>query len=847
MKRTKMKICLSLIALLALASWGGAAFAAAARGGAIISTGAKATVREKVASDGLYDEGCRKAYFGCMDQFCISDNESGGSCVCSADYDQYGSALKKIEKNNDEANRIATVEVEKAQAGAKADILFSETGTREYDKDGKVVTVHERTNARKRRQPADMSAWLGNGGDEEASLDGLTGRELYNGAHRLCTDQADKACKADDLKMLTQVYLTQIRSDCTALSKVIKDLEKQSEVAILDAQRDLRDARDEAFARDNEYDRGACMVEFKKCMMKDDACGADWTRCVRFVAEENMQKKTVSTAGTTVASVDKFQVSASVQEMLSSKRNICESVLDKCLANRQYIWDDFLRDVAPELKIAELGAESKRRQRCLGDISDCIQKACKDNIEGKNGETMDSCLSRPTMARSFCKVEIDPCERMEPQIWDYVVDRLASMRVDACTKEVKDCFTSPDRCGEDFSQCIGMDYKYMHDLCPLDKLLVCKQARKDFKMSDIDQMLMGFYLNVDNAALDVCQKLIDDKMTEVCGSTVDCNRFAADDTLGTGSLRSQKVGDIYRVTGMLSFGMIKMGNGSKVCDSGKEDESCGKEDMLKVGEIGVKDYIAEVRKKNSLDQNNLGIIDSIEAELNNIAGTINRTISMIETDQKIQYCIEGRDLSQINGKGGGGRGGSNTTKARFPNLLNNQKTLIAASALRRANDNYNKKFNDEVAEAVRKADLDIAQFMCQKMATGGGVGGLGSTEADTPLAPPYSISYDVGSGLTKEQLMQGGAGSFGSLGGGASSESAGYLIGGWSSTKVDGGVTTKTDAMFDRNTRNCHICKQTTKKECKAKGSVTVLFVHVGGGSDCSVDVGEEKCEDIPM
>ena len=98
---------------------------------------------------------------------------------------------------------------------------------------------------------------------------------------------------------------------------------------------------------------------------------------------------------------------------------------------------------------------------------------------------------------------------MEPLIWGYVVDKLAAMRVDACTQEVKDCFTADTRCGENFQNCIGMDYDYIHDICPLDSLVVCKANNPDFKMEDLDSMLMGLYLNIDNAALDQCQELVD--------------------------------------------------------------------------------------------------------------------------------------------------------------------------------------------------------------------------------------------------------------------------------------------------------------------------------------------------
>jgi hypothetical protein len=586
-------------------------------------------------------------------------------------------------------------------------------------------------------------------------------------------------------------------------------------------------------------------------MQGEDACGTDWTRCVKSVAKENMQNNRAgSTAGTKVSHTEKFDITDSVQEMLSSKRTICERVLDKCLASRDFVWNDFLRDVAPELKEAELKAEANSRQSCLGDISNCVQKACKDDIESKGVATMDACLARPDMARSFCKVEIDPCERMEPQIWDYVVSKLASMRVDACTKEVKDCFASEDRCGADFAQCIGMDYAYLHDMCPVDKLVVCKQSNKDFQISDIDSMLMGFFLNVDNSALEICEKKIDEKMSELCGSTVDCNKFASDDTIGAGSLQAQKNGAIYRITGMLSFGMIKVGNGVE-CDGVPDGEKCGKKYRLPLGKIGIKDYMAEVRKKN-FGPNDSQIIDSIEAELRNIQGTIDRAVDLLDSDMTIKYCTEGRDLSQING---GGRGKDNKTTARFPNMLNSQKQLIAVSALRQAQDNYNAKFNKSVSDAMKNADLDLAQYMCQSMAKGtnqgigGGAGGL-----DTELVQPYSISYDISAGLTVAQLTEGGSSTISKMGSAAADGSmqAGVLNIGYTGngkSKAEGGIQKSSKALFSRETRNCHMCTSTQTQNCKSSGG-TAGFLGIGAQaskSECTWSEPKEKCEDFQM
>ncbi len=479
--------------------------------------------------------------------------------------------------------------------------------------------------------------------------------------------------------------------------------------------------------------------------------------------------------------------------------------------------------------MAETKIESQKRQSCLTDISNCIQKACKDDIVGKGTATMDACLARPDMARSFCKVEIDPCERMEPQIWDYVVDKLAAMRVDVCTQEVKDCFTDDTRCGKDFSKCIGMDFEYIHEMCPIDKLVVCKKANPDFKMEDIDSMLMGLYLNIDNSELENCQNLVDEKMLEVCGSTTDCNKFAADDTIGTGSLQSQKIGSVYRVTGMISFGSIKMGTASVKTTDG--------DDVLKPGEIGVADYLVNVKSRNMGVENASGIISSIEAELNNISGTINRVIEMIEQDPKIQFCVSGRNLEQITGKQG------DKTQARFPNLLNQVKMQIAIAALRQAQDNYNAKLNKEIAEATKNASADLAQYMCQMMPMTNGASASNLTSADTPLTAPYAISYDVGAGLSVQDLAN-GAHSTSSLGGGSVTND------GWFGKKtkqqLPGGMR-EMWSVFNRDTRVCHFCTSTVTKNCTNTYKKGFLGIGAKNETSCSESAPVEKCEDIQM
>ncbi len=815
------------------------------------------TVRTKVEATGLYDQACYDAYFGCMDQFCITDNASGGACNCSDNIAEYDKELAAIQDILSEANRLRTEEIERVKAGADADIIF--TGERRYDEDGNIVAEGQLSEAEEKAQKrADLLALFNTSIYEDSSelesqsavsnMADMSGTELYNAANELCLAQVPDSC-AGDIVFLQQLYSRQITSDCLGYKNSLAQQRTNAENELAAAESEVRTALQESFDSANKYDLGQCMVEFKKCMQTDDACGEDWENCVMTIASENMQNNTAtSTAGTTVETVDTYDITASTMEMLSAKRPICENVLDQCVAVRDQVWPNFLREAAPTIKVAESIVESKFRQSCLTNISECIQTACRDDIAGKGIATMDACLSRPEMARSFCKVEIDPCERMEPLIWGYVEDKLAAMRVDACTQEVKDCFTADTRCGPNFENCIGMDYDYIHDICPIDSLVVCKANNPNFSMDDLDDMLMGLYLNIDNAMMEQCQNIVDQKMAEVCGSTSDCNRFAADDTIGTGSLRSQKDGTTYRVTGMISFGSIKMGDS----DGETIDDGEGGTIKLGPGEIGVSEYIAKIRESNAGVENAEGIISAIEEELNNIAGTINRTIDMIAEDPEIQYCVNGRDLSQITGEKNA------STTGRFPNLLNQVKMQIAISALRQAQDNYNTKLNYEIAEATKNASTDLAQYMCQMLPTTGGAV-LGGTDVDTPLTKPYAISYDVGAGLDNSMLIQ-GAGRTASATGGtatldttAGASKASEIINsftGLGSNRVKIELPSGTREMwslFNRETRICHYCTSTVTKSCESISKKGFLGIGAKNELKCTESDPVEKCEDIAM
>ena len=821
------------------------AFGAAPKKQAAIQNGTN--VRGRVTATGIYSQECYDAYYGCMDEFCISENVNGGSCLCSNDNAKYEDELKEINEMLAEAERIRTVEVEKIKLGANVGIVFN--GTQTYDESGNVdfsLNEDKPKNGKNNRDDL-MKLFETNFTDEDEVDDddimNKTGAALFSAANETCQKQVGPECKKD-MTFLRQIYARQIDSDCRGFANSIAQQRAAAQAAMNEAEKEVRTAARESFDSANKYNQGECMVEFKNCMQGPDACGTDWIDCVRGVASEKMQNKKVANGSN--------GISQPVMERLNAKRTICERVLDQCMAVRDNVWTAFLREIAPTLKLAELRAESNMRQSCLTDITQCLHKACKDDIAGKGVATMDACLTRPDMAKKFCKNQIDPCEAMAGEdFWDYVTDKLLAMRVDSCTAEVKACLTNENRCGPDFMNCIGMDYEFIHDMCPTDTLVACnKKNGKEVSRDDIDKIIMGLYLNIDNKALENCQKLVETKMTEICGSTTDCNRFASDDTIGTGSLFSQKDHNVYRITGMISFGSLKIS---------REDKT--------YGHVEIKEYMDNVKKYNEKVVDNYeGISAAIQSELENVAGNINRVIDMIASDEQIKYCVEGRNLAQITGQ-------EDKTAPRFPHMLDTIKMQIAIAGLRQAQNNYQAKYNELLTKATKDASADVAQYLCQMLPVTGGapVDGSGLENEKTSLNPPYAISYEVGAGLNDTLLARGGHGSSATAGGmrGEITNAAkqntivsttGAILSGGVSLGVDAlsgvggkstydipGGTREMWATFNRDTRICHFCTSTVTKDCTHVYKRGFLGIGHKDEKTCTESEPIEKCEDIEM
>lgn len=668
------------------------------------------------------------------------DNANGGRCMCSDKNAEYDSILAEIQSLDEQSYQMATFGVEQIEMGDAAKAVM--------DKTNSITKRIEADSQQSKRKSLDLSAWNITEVDFDAdaedifslSSDGTaitnkTGDALYRAAAKLCNAQLPE-CKSQST-MMELMYKQRVRSDCTAYENSLRQQRMQSAQKLATAQSAMREAALEQYRNANKYDLGQCTVQFKQCMQTTGGCGDDFSGCVGLIQEvttgtnfDKIKQKKIKGTSSSIS------IAQSTYDILEAKRPLCMTVTQQCVNVRDQVWDTFLRDVAPQVKSAELISESNMRTSCISNIASCFQKACKDNIDPNDPDgSYDMCLTRPETLSGACKVEITPCENSIPNIMEYVRARLASMRVDSCTKEFKQCLTSEDRCGADYTQCIGLDTDTIVRMCPRDKLVGCYNSKKPDQdvYDELAEIATGVFLNIDNNMLTACQRAADAAMIKVCGSTENCDELAVDNGAGTRSFK-------YEVCHYNGFETATGQDGSKL-PMPKFDSLCydsldgvSQSDLTNqadgqgwAGRLSGLVYWGEISYNNetnsfTTEQEYIDALKTAGFELNEderqvvhdrvfgteikaLTNAVATAINAIETDQMVQYCMTGRKFQGMNNQM---LGEASRTNPRFPNLTSQMRQIIAASALRNARDNYMEKYDTEI-ERMMKDQVKAAQ------------------------------------------------------------------------------------------------------------------------------------------
>lgn len=690
----------------------------------------------------LVDAECQESYFGCMDAFCIVENVSGGRCQCSNKHIQLSAKLKEIMDIDNQAYAISTYGTEHIELGSAADDVLA-SSERAFDKAIRDANDESVVGDKKTEKKSTLSfsewnsAFSKNDDDEEMfELDAddiakKKGDELYKAAMGMCLEQTPQKCKASE-DMLKMLYVQKIRSDCAAFENSLNKQESESTVKLEDAKRDVREAALTEVKNANKYTLGECALEFKKCMQGDDVCGNDWTGCVKLAAAENMENDKSGSVASQVPIVGKFSVitiAATSMDALLAKKPLCEYITNQCVREKDKVWDVFVKDIVPTIKSAELAAESDLRSNCLSDISQCYLKACKENMDPKDPDgSYDMCLSRPDNYKAFCKVQLEPClhatggtfEKPDSSsLWRGILAKLSSMRVDACTTEFKACIQDEDRCGKDYSKCMGLDNDDVAGICPEDKLTACYKeygGKKETVRESLERIAQGILLNVDNELLTACEKAVTDAMLNVCGDTENCNNLI-DEGIGSRSLKlsfcefngeenSNCKENVEAITD------IELGKTTRDVDLNQETHKrhffgAKMDGFIAWEHININkdlngitplvDYKKQIKGMYAMSPE---LIEKVDSELGTLDIAIKNAVSVIESDPRVQYCMSGRQVAGLTTADGFTKFIGKEGNARFPNLTNKYRRIISNSALRQAQANYFDKYDELSSKAA---------------------------------------------------------------------------------------------------------------------------------------------------
>ena len=738
------------------------------------ATAARAGAKQKAINMGtkvaetkentMIDQECRDAFYGCMDSMCKLDNASGGRCRCDDRVTDLDKVLDFIMDLNSQIETIQVDGVRRVQMGEDADAVLamakdaSKKALKEDNSQGLVKIPEEKE---KKIQNLNLNtASLSSGlfdtdvfedeeeGEKVELLDenfgNKKGAELKNAALKMCVAGLSDNCKKFSM-MLQGAYSAQIKSDCVAYENGLKEQKITAEANYKTAERALRDAALEAYQNKNKYkSEGECAFAFKECMMEDQNCGSDWSKCVInplvATADEQQKVKSITTGAT------KVDINAVTYDMLHSKfeSGACIKVLNQCQnLNKNKVWETFVVSVAAELKSAELSAEDNRRRNCVNNVVECISGQCSQNGAEEGSDQWVSCAFSNSIWQGACKVTLDQCGADDPSMLDGIKANitavLSSKRVDECTKQVKECLLSESACGKDYTACVGLSTQQIMDLCPTDKLVACMtdetySGKESEVLAYVAKVAQGLAMNIDSNMLKQCQEAATAAFKEICGDDEGCPNVKIDEFIAKGDLSVSlckegtstchedpyafNANDVLkglittRVIGQVDIDSI-LYNVSRVTSVQDTKDVKGKDirkDIQKKGkennktstaseEVSHKVFYANNPKVSSSAGYSMATLNKLLAALNN---AYDRTIKEIEATPKVQYCMTGRNFQQFSDKQDAASQAK--VKARFPDLTKSIRGKIARELLSKVYEPYYTAL-DEINDDQKVEDL----------------------------------------------------------------------------------------------------------------------------------------------
>ncbi len=398
---------------------------------------------------------CRDTYATCMDQFCGQMNETFRRCFCSERFREFRDVemaldeakilLQRFEDNNlnavdktaDEVNAMysATVgemAIKNDTSGAAA--LLGEIGD--------LLSGKRKSTEQTQQSALSMTLDLGEldfstsmddiwggggsdslfgGGDAAIDITTLEGKDLYDEAHKQCTDMVRDACKSTAVfNMARSSYSILVTQDCNAYAKKIDSQKSAVENTVRTAEKYLREARLEEFRAHNDPDVNACMDKVRTAMLGEYACGPNYKRCLdptgAFVNQQTGEpiysprlfqlKDLIKLNGT---SMDIIGQNGDFSTLLDSKKQYAEQALDSCRRIADNVWNDFKNTAMIEIAQAQDEKIEEVKMSCVSTMKQCYdqQSSALKDFDDTTAQVAGALSAYA--ARDMCKEKVVAC------------------------------------------------------------------------------------------------------------------------------------------------------------------------------------------------------------------------------------------------------------------------------------------------------------------------------------------------------------------------------------------------------------------------------------------------------
>lgn len=195
----------------------------------------------------------------CMDTICLSSTaEEKGRCRCSSQLPRIEKVLRDIDKITNEAD----------EKNKNLETIMNVVNTSSVDET--VGNVYENINTIEKKSKVMASK------KTDLKTNVMEGVSLYKEAMKQCKSYLSSK-SVEEANAIKKDYDTQIETDCSAYTTVLKDKADNASNLLVQAQKNQEMFEEQEYKKLNQLSTDACYIEYESCMKTQ--CGENFTGC----------------------------------------------------------------------------------------------------------------------------------------------------------------------------------------------------------------------------------------------------------------------------------------------------------------------------------------------------------------------------------------------------------------------------------------------------------------------------------------------------------------------------------------------------------------------------------------